>query len=261
MICIGIVYSLVYSISVIKEVGVTIPQLGLGTVSTWTMIRATAAKTGASDLLSNNLIANIGQLVFSLIYFSYNRIFTMFSWALEWESYAKSHKALRVSGIPRGEQKSKHFLALPYRIAIPLLIFSGFIHWLISQSIFLVVIEYRHFDYQSDSWTRKLSDIDKTFSGCGFSPLAIVILSVTIGVMFVALMITACWRLKTTMPLAGNCSAAIAAACHISAGEQGQEISTSKIRWGVTGYRNDGIGHCSFSKIDVTAPEVDQLYE
>lgn len=236
-------------------------KLGMGKASTWTTFDSVSAKTGVNGLMSNSFIANIGQLVFSLMYISYNRIFTIFSGALEWESYAENCKGLRVSGTPLGEQKSTHFLTLPYRIAVPLMALSGILHWLVSQAIFLVVVEYRHYDAESGRWTKDASVTESTVFRCGFSPLAIIVLAVILGLMFIAVLVSGAIRLKTTMPVAGNCSAAIAAACHVSEQEETQDISVLKLQWGVTGYRDDGIGHCAFSKLEVTAPEEGLLYE
>ncbi|KAF2123171.1 hypothetical protein BDV96DRAFT_626911 [Lophiotrema nucula] len=218
-----------------------------------------AAKTGVKGLVSNSLLANIGQLVLTLTYYSYNRIFTMFSAATEWDGFAATRKSLRVSGTPRGEQRSTHLLTLPYRVAVPLLMISGLLHWLVSQSMFLVVIEYRHWDKESKNWTRKPFDTRDTFFGCAFSPLAIVFLSVAVGMILCFLLVSGAFRLKTAMPVAGSCSAAIAAACHVPEDEKGQETSISRIQWGVTGYGNDGIGHCAFSMSQVMTLEIDQL--
>jgi hypothetical protein len=54
----------------------------------------------------------------------------------EWSHFAKERKPLRVSS-PTG---LTYFLQLPYRIALPLLVMSGLLHWLVSQSIFLAVV-------------------------------------------------------------------------------------------------------------------------
>jgi hypothetical protein len=53
---------------------------------------------------------------------------------------AYHRKGLRVSENPRGAQRSTYFLQLPYRYAIPLLIVSSAMHWMVSQSLFLVTV-------------------------------------------------------------------------------------------------------------------------
>src|ERR1700753_3703235 len=99
---------------------------------------------GVSGLLSNVFIANSPQLILSVIYFTYNSLFTCFLLGLEWNSYASSKKGLRVSNKPTGEQRGTHFLQLPFRWGIPLIILSVVLHWLSSQSIFLVSMEFDH---------------------------------------------------------------------------------------------------------------------
>src|SRR5882762_5302147 len=69
--------------------------------------------------------------------------FTSMLAGLEWSQMAWQKKSMRVSQTPRGEQRSSYFLQLPYRYAIPLLGFSAVMHWLVSQSIFLIAVE-RH---------------------------------------------------------------------------------------------------------------------
>ena len=259
----GVLISMLWSTSAVDDSGShfqTIKQLGIGKVSTFTTIDLVTAKTGVKGLVSNSFIVNIGQLLFSLMYFSYNRVFTIFSGAAEWESYAIKRKGLRVSQKPHGEQRSTYFLALPYRIAVPLLMVSGVLHWLVSQSIFLVVIENRRYDGQSNSWI-EIVGADSMYFRCGFSPLAIICLLVVVGIMLFGLIVVGSLHLKTDMPVVGNCSAAISAACHVPINEDGRETSISCVKWGVTGYRNDGIGHCAFSKLEVTAPQAYQLYE
>lgn len=62
---------------------------------------------------------------------------------------ATTRKGLRVTA-PRGEQRSSYFLQLPYRWAVPLMIVSGALHWLMSQTIFPVRLETRSRDGNID---------------------------------------------------------------------------------------------------------------
>jgi hypothetical protein len=262
-----VLYSALYSTTLLEEAGgniQTLKEMGMGKVSTWTMFQTRSApETGVRGLVANSFLANIGQLIFSFAYFSYNRMFTILSGSREWESYAGNRKGLRVTGKPRGAQKTTYFLALPYRIAIPLLTLSGALHWLVSQSIYLVVVEYRYYDGHSRSWTRKgLSETENSADfRCGISPLAIIVLLATVFFMLLSLLLRASLRLKGAMPVAGNCSLAIATASHVSVGEDGYETAISKVQWGVTNYRDDGIGHCAFSKSEVVPPEEGLVYE
>ncbi|KAF9891764.1 hypothetical protein FE257_003245 [Aspergillus nanangensis] len=112
--------------------------VGLGEPNTSTMIRG---DNYPASLVANTIIANIPQAVFSMLYFSSNGIYTIMSLAQEWSAFGIQRKGLRVSRVPRGHQRSTYFLSLPYRYSIPLLAMSALLHWIISQSLFLVVIK------------------------------------------------------------------------------------------------------------------------
>lgn len=95
--------------------------------------------SGNAALLANILIANSPQVMVSFLYILYNSILTRQLVADEWVRFLREDgkKALRVS-FPVGMQRSSHFLSLPFRYSVPLMIVSIVLHWFISQSIFLV---------------------------------------------------------------------------------------------------------------------------
>jgi len=77
-----------------------------------------------------------------------------------------------MSRVPAGNQRSTYFLHLPCRFGLPLVLFSGILHWLASQSMFVVAIDFYNFQGVPDNvgedrvgWP----DV-KTY---GFSPIAI----------------------------------------------------------------------------------------
>ncbi|KIK55861.1 hypothetical protein GYMLUDRAFT_133161, partial [Collybiopsis luxurians FD-317 M1] len=92
---------------------------------------------GYGGLIASVLVANSPQLILSMIYIVFNSLCTNLFLALEWSSYANSRKPLRVSS-PRGEQRSTYFLQIPHRFGLPLMAYSTVLHWLVSQSIFLI---------------------------------------------------------------------------------------------------------------------------
>lgn len=61
------------------------------------------------------------------------------------------------------------------------------------------------------------------------------------------------------MPLAGSCSAAIAAACHTGAKEP--EEWKKPVKWGIVNYKEEDLCRCSFSSLEVQAPEKGELHE
>jgi hypothetical protein len=114
-------------------------QIGFGAIDTRGLIN-----TGPHSVIGNVLVANSPQVLLSAVYFSYNSLFTCMLLGWEWASYAHQRKGLRVSAAPRrGAQRSSYFLSLPYRFALPLMAVSGLLHWLVSQSLFIAVIDVR----------------------------------------------------------------------------------------------------------------------
>ncbi|GAB1191853.1 hypothetical protein APSETT444_001036 [Aspergillus pseudonomiae] len=255
---IAIVTSLcVFGVSTIRDKSSTW-TMGLGAVNAQTLITGT---NWVTSLISNALIANTPQLLFSMIYFTFNAIFTAMTLAAEWSRYANHRKGLRVSGTPENAQRSSYFLSFPYRFAVPALAFSAILHWLISQSLFLVGIE---------SYTEKLQrDPTRDVMTCGYSPPAMVSAIVVGTVMMAWLVGFSFRRLESGMPVAGSCSLAIAAACHptlsLKGGEYVEEegkwgAEQMKVQWGVTYVDSDGEGHCSFSSGEVGVPEDGKVY-
>ncbi|KAH7551297.1 hypothetical protein BM1_09613 [Bipolaris maydis] len=239
-------------------------SLGFGAVDPRTMI---IGGLGNTNLIANTLIANTPQLIISFLNYFYNAHFTAMLLGYEWISYALKRKGLRVSQSPQGKQRSTYFLQLPYRVSVPLMIMGGTLHWLVSQSIFLVSIDlYDYMDNRSAAGQQWLKDEaydprDELMSitTCGYSPLAIICVIVFGSLMFIALLAVGFVPYKRVMPLASSCSMAISAACHP---ESETRVSTHEVQWGVLKASDnpDDVGHCSFSKGPVSQPVVGHLY-
>jgi hypothetical protein len=188
-----------------------------------TFIQWTLPSAGATGLVLNALIANSPQPILSTIYYAYNGIFTCFMLGAEWNGYAAHRKGLRVSTSPRGSQRTSYMLQLPKRMAIPLMILSAVLHWLCSQSIFLVSIDFDHSaltrTFQNGTvlpvWDPSVYG-EEEFVTCGYSPIAIV-LTISLGVFMVLAPIIVGFRQfkNRNMPVAGSCSASISACCHL----------------------------------------------
>ena len=172
--------------------------------------------------------------------------------AREWSEFAHSRRTLRVTA-PSGQQRSTYWLSLPYRFAIPLLVSSMLLHWLISQAIFLdrrTVETVWWNDPYTDNTVGSVSTV-------GYSPLA-VLLSLFWGLIMICGLIGLGFRkYKAGIPLASSCSAAISAACHRYADEDSPE--KLPLQWGVVGSWN-GVGHCSFSSREVQLPQPNFRY-
>lgn len=128
---------LIYGVPQIKT-GSTVWQATLGEVNPSTLI---IGNHWPGTLIPIVIIANMSQLMFSFLYFASNCPLTAINIAAEWSGYAANRKGLRVSVSPSFSQHSDHFLSLPYRYAIPLMVVSALLHWLISHSLFIVGID------------------------------------------------------------------------------------------------------------------------
>lgn len=213
---------------------------------------------GFSSLISNIFVANSPQILLSMIYFAYNNLFTSLLLGLEWNTFANTRKGLRVNSNPVGEQRGTRFLQLPFRWAIPLITLSAILHWLCSQSIFLVSAEFDHSIFRTDdgehcyppdstSWdpiqdSTSLPSCQAQYFTCGYTPKAILITIILGILMIVFALLMGLRKYKNGgMPVVGSCSAAISASCHLMV-EKGEKridqeglqerVSHSKLKWG-----------------------------
>ncbi len=170
--------------------------------------------------------------------------------AEEWSGYAHERKPLRVTNA-MGEQRSTYRLQLPYRYGIPLLVLSGTLHWLVSQSLFLARVT----AFAPDG----SEDVKASVSMIGYSCIAIITVIILGSVVVLLGIAMGFRRYKAGMPLVGSCSAAISAACWRPSEDEG--VERKGIMWGVVGSKDEqGIGHCCFSSWDVERPVAGEMY-
>lgn len=230
-------------------------RLGFGAITPITSIEWSLPTTGPQGLILNVLVANAAQPILSILYFCYNGLFTSIFTSYEWESFSGQRKGLRVSASPVGSQRSTYFLQLPYRIALPLMVTSGLLHWLVSQSIFLVNIRTPGFGNTNSPayYLQSPENLDASVVvdklTCGYSPIAIFCV-IILGVLMIILILgIGCRRFKSGMPVASSCSWAIAAACHTYPGTNGtRDDAKHCVGWGIMGIKDDGVPYCGFSK-------------
>ncbi|KAL0263645.1 hypothetical protein SLS55_002626 [Diplodia seriata] len=194
-------------------------------------------RTGFGDLLGNNLIsgsvgnsvlgsvllANLPQALLSYLYLLFNALYTCMLLTREYTQYLHHRKPLRVTS-PTGRQRSTYWLHLPYRYSIPLLVASGLLHWLASQSLFLVQVTVLAEGDRDPAAARQIST-------CGYSPVAIIMTVVVGSVIVLGGLGLALRRYPAGMPLASSCSATISAACHPP--EDDVDASVLPVQWGV----------------------------
>jgi len=152
-----------------RHVSVSIPDLwkvGFGSLTPYTYLVIGLPKDDPAGLISNVLLANLPQLLLSILYILYNTMLSTFLVQREFSRACQVRKPLRVSE-PVGIQRSSYFISLPLRYGIPLYATSGIMHWLLSQSLFLARIT----AFTADDKV----DVSNSFSTCGYSPIAIFI--------------------------------------------------------------------------------------
>jgi hypothetical protein len=194
-------------------------------------------------------LANFPQVCLSLLYFSINRLCTSICFAVEWNNYAVHRKSLRVTS-PEGKQRGTHFLQLPYRWAIPLTVTSGLLHWLLSQSLFLVRRETR----------RRNGEVygDSTCA-CGYSMLSILVFALVFCFLLLVVVARLLWGMHIRIPPARHCSLVISAACHPPPHEVDPHLK--EVKWGMTREATEDIpGHCTFSSGPVSEVQSGSLY-
>ena len=196
----------------------------------------------------------------------------------EWFGFASARKTLRVTD-PLYNQRSTYRLQLPYKYGIPLLLLSALLHWLVSQSLFLVEVQ---------AYTQEgVRDGGLTLTALGYSNIAIMT-TILLGGIAIVLGIGMGFRIyEGGMPLVGSCSAAISAACHQPSRDT--DAATKALMWGVAVGKAGGsdvkgrasgigvveggsgvlegdngkagkIGHCSFTSLPAEPPREGEVY-
>lgn len=179
---------------------------------------------------------NMPQLLLSMFYFDYNSLFTRLCAEKEWSSYGRDYRPLRVTQ-PRGQQLSAYRLQLPYRYSVPLISISILLHWLVSNALYVFVAEggkssvliegvstmfgvdwllgYFKPPLQDHAISLKTGLDDDAFVGIGWSAPALLALLAAVSMMAVIALILMSRHIKSPMPLAGNNSLVLSAACHV----------------------------------------------
>ena len=179
----------------------------------------------------------------------------------EWSGYSHVRKPLRVT-TPAGSQRSTYRLQLPYKYGIPLLVLSGTLHWLVSQSIFLARVDYYDNgilddgDYY-DTDNLRFNVQYPSISTLGYSCIAIITVIALGGIAVLIANLYGFRRYKPGVPLVGSCSAAISAACHRP--NDDVDAPFKPVMWGAV-ESNNPIGHCCLTSFEVTKPVKGQKY-
>ncbi|KIW60409.1 hypothetical protein PV05_00625 [Exophiala xenobiotica] len=251
-------------------------SIGLGNVKPENLVMGLSIGYGDRSIAISTLIANTPQAIFSFLYVCYNALFTVMFLSRELSRFSvtagRGRKYLRVTD-SRGEQKSTYFLSLPYKYGIPLLVGSGLLHWLVSQSIFLANITIIPRDGEVP--------MQDEITTVAYSPIAMLFILFVVFALLVFVFAIAMRKLPMGMPLIGSNSLAISAACHPPMGldqSEREDMVLRPLNWGavpgagkvsdlgIRGYEvespDDGqnVGHCCFSDQPLEPPERGRFY-
>jgi len=133
----------------------------------------------------------------------------------------------------------------------PLLILSGTLHWLMSQSLFLALVTV----YDKEG----MRDDDKSISTVGYSCTAIFCAIIVGSLAVISGLLNGFRKYTPGIPLVGSSSAALSAACHPLPNET--SVSLMPLQWGVVNAsEGKSVMHCALSSLEVTSPVVGSLY-
>ncbi|CAI7664699.1 unnamed protein product [Penicillium bialowiezense] len=199
-----------------------------------------------NNILWSLLVSNVVQIAISYIYLDLNNILTTMLAMAEWCGYSTesgSHpKGLRVSNATPGtDQRRAYFLSLPYKWGVPKMICTTVIHWMATEIFCLARVDSYSSEPDGPSLTSRFNFIYA-------SPDAMI---------------------YGGIPLAGCCTASIAAACQppqnrVNSCQQFEEcLAYKKLKWGAAQESHEmgsGVGHATFSA-DTVKPLINgQLY-
>lgn len=107
--------------------------------------------------------ANVPQLFITITYYYYNSTLTSMLAAAEYSPYGATCKPLRITWpVKNSQQRSTYLLSVPYQYGISLLVTCIILHWLVSQSMFhVLVIPYNMLEHPDHKSKRQL---DKLFA-------------------------------------------------------------------------------------------------
>jgi hypothetical protein len=210
-------------------------SLGFGSVNQYTMA-ISPNDLRSTSLVQMAIVANLPQIALALVYFSYGSILTILFTAEYWSRFACKAQTVMVSTKIAKQQQTMWALGSPWPYAIFLIVVQVILHWLVSQSLFVVQV----FTQQSDGSRFK----DPAIINCGYSPIAILFATVVGGFMLLGVLILMFRRFRDgSPPVASTNSVALSAACHPLTFEE--DAAYGKLRWGAWDKQVTSISHCS----------------
>jgi hypothetical protein len=190
---------------------------------------------------------------------------------VEWSLLATKQKGLRVSEIPLGSQRGAYFLSLPFRFSLPMMALWTCMHWILSQSFYLVSVDFVNavlgtiLDPDGTLNAHAIPEGDGEagapdhFFTCGVFPVGIMLVFILTSFVIAGVVIIGFNRLPTNIPLVGSNSRLISAACHPVARDEGDELRP--VQLGLRNYPNGKGLYFAFSSQPVDYSYPSAIYD
>ncbi|KAK8038556.1 hypothetical protein PG993_006967 [Apiospora rasikravindrae] len=177
--------------------------------------------TSPISYLGGLIVANIGQLVLSWCYFAYNALLTRIHVEKELNAYSRTFRPLRVS-FPKGEQVVTWRLQLPYHFGIPLIVTSIILHWLASNSIFILIWEGGYWSNSTPTGSGSALSVDSRNHALaadsvvmvGYSPPAVLATLILVATLATVPLFVSLYKLPGDMVFGASNSLVLSALCH-----------------------------------------------
>jgi hypothetical protein len=128
--------------------------------------------------------------------------------------------------------------------SVPLIFVGAILHWLLSQTFFLVRIDFLN---------RLGEQSGASQSACGFFVLSLTVFITVSALLLSVIGFFGFRKMPMNMPIAGSCSLSIGAACYPPAADIDLELH--QVQWGVVDFSTTAEhGHCSLSSGPVEIP-------
>lgn len=220
------------------------------------------------------VFSNLPQLLVATAYLALNSALTRLSLDAAWADFFHRRRALRVSRAPRGMQvRASRGLSLPWHRSGALVVLAALMGWLLSLGFGVLGVQPIDIQTQREQQQQQRQQQpppspppadDSSFAvprtTLFLSPrplLGLLILAFLAALCLLGVGLTRFPRKR--MPLAGACSAALAAACHSPDEEHGDEVAEKSVQWGVV-HVEQGVGRMAFSSGPVSQPVPGRLY-
>lgn len=187
--------------------------LGFGSISGYELLHVSS-----TGVVGNSVIANLPQLMISVLYYILNGVLSCQLAEREWSRFGTQRRRIRTS-FPSTEDMA-FYLSMPYSYSGPLIVMFIGLHLSVSQSLFGVEINFYTWDgsiakgLETTYNAVKVNQEGATFSTLCASTCAAIFSMMAFGIIIVVVVANSFRRMTTAMPFPGTHSIVIAATTH-----------------------------------------------